>query len=167
MFKCSEINESIPAAYQHTEAKRKWLPFRRWHFQVHFLEWKVLNFRWNFSEICSLGSIIDNMNRQQAIIWNNGGMFYRQIYASLGLHELKFSTWLWTGRSTGGQIWFMEFVEASYILWRRPLDDHQSLWCGAIDTDEWAMKWDISSYHCHKPGFFRVICSKPTIVLHS
>ena len=26
------------------EAWSKWTPFRRWHFQVHFLQWKSLNF---------------------------------------------------------------------------------------------------------------------------
>ena len=29
---------------KHIEAKTKGLPFSRWHFQMHFLEWKYLNF---------------------------------------------------------------------------------------------------------------------------
>ena len=34
----------------------KWTPFRRRHFQVHFLEWKCLNSDLNFTEVCSEGS---------------------------------------------------------------------------------------------------------------
>ena len=40
----------------HIQAGTKWPPFPRWHFQVYFLEWKFMNFKWNFTEICSLGS---------------------------------------------------------------------------------------------------------------
>ena len=42
--------------HQHIEAETKWPPLARQHFQVHFLEWKLTNFKWNFTEICSLGS---------------------------------------------------------------------------------------------------------------
>ena len=69
-----------------------------WHFQVHFLEWLILNFKTNFIEICSFGSNwqyggigADNglaLNRRQAIIWTNVDMLYWRIYASLGLNEL-------------------------------------------------------------------------------
>ena len=31
----------------------KWLPFRIQYFQMHFREWKVLYFDWNFTEFCS------------------------------------------------------------------------------------------------------------------
>ena len=31
----------------------KWPPFSRRHFQMHFLEWKYMNFDSNFAEICS------------------------------------------------------------------------------------------------------------------
>ena len=34
----------------------KWLPFHRPHFQLHFLEWKVLYFDSNFTGVCSKGS---------------------------------------------------------------------------------------------------------------
>ena len=37
----------------HIEAETKWPPFRRRHFQMHFPEWKYLNFDSNFTEICS------------------------------------------------------------------------------------------------------------------
>ena len=85
--------------YFHFEAEAKRLPFCRRHFQVQFLEWKLLNFKSNFTEICSLGSNwqygtigSDNglaPNRQQVIIWANVGMLYWCIYASLGLNELS------------------------------------------------------------------------------
>ena len=60
-------------------------------FQVHFLEWKLLNFKWNFTETFSLGSNwqygsigSDNglaPNRRQTIIWSNVGMLHWRIYA--------------------------------------------------------------------------------------
>ena len=31
----------------------KWTPFRRRHFQMHFLQWKCLNSDYNFTEVCS------------------------------------------------------------------------------------------------------------------
>ena len=72
--------------------------FRRRHFQMHFLEWKCMNFDWNFTEVCSWGSnwqysIISSDNglaptRQQAIIWANVDIIHRHLYVSLGLNEL-------------------------------------------------------------------------------
>ena len=35
------------------KVETKWLPFCRWHFQIHFLAWKLLDFDSNFTEICS------------------------------------------------------------------------------------------------------------------
>ena len=91
---------SLNTGRVNTEAETKWSPYRRWQLQVHFLEWKLLNFKWNFTKISSLwsnwqyGSIgSDNglaPNRRQAIIWTNVGTFYWRIYASLGLNELMF-----------------------------------------------------------------------------
>ena len=34
----------------------KWPPFRRRYFQMHFREWQVLYFDWNFTEVRSLWS---------------------------------------------------------------------------------------------------------------
>ena len=34
----------------------KWPPFSRRHFQMHFLQWKCINFDSNFTEVCSQGS---------------------------------------------------------------------------------------------------------------
>ena len=38
---------------KHIEAETKWTPFRRRHFQMHFLEWKYVNFYYDFTEVCS------------------------------------------------------------------------------------------------------------------
>ena len=75
--------------------------FCRRHFHVHFLEWKLSNFKWNFIEICYLGSnwqltIIDSgnglsPNRWQAIFWTNDGIVYWCIYASHGPIDLMYS----------------------------------------------------------------------------
>ena len=72
--------------------------FCRQHVQMHFLEWKYLNYDENFIEVCSQGSNwqyasigSDNgsaPNRRQAIIWTNDDLGYRCINASLGLTEL-------------------------------------------------------------------------------
>ena len=69
------------------------------HIQVHFFQWKLLNFEQNFTEICALGSNwqygsigSDNglaPNRWLTIIWSNVGMLYWCIYAWLDLSELK------------------------------------------------------------------------------
>ena len=63
--------------------KQNGCQFPWWHFQMHFLEWKCMNFDWDFTEVCSLGfswqySSIGSDNglaptRRQAIIWTNGG----------------------------------------------------------------------------------------------
>ena len=67
-------------------------------FQRHFLEWNVLYFPLNFTEICSNESnyqyanigIDDDLlqNRQQSIIWTNVSLVYWHIYASLGVNGL-------------------------------------------------------------------------------
>ena len=66
---------------------------------MHFFQWKLFDFKENFTDLCSLesnwqsGSIgSDNglvPNGRQAIIWSNEGMFYWRIYTSLDLNELK------------------------------------------------------------------------------
>ena len=38
---------------QHIEAETRWPPFSRQHFQMHFLQWKYMNFNQNFTEVCS------------------------------------------------------------------------------------------------------------------
>ena len=45
----------------HIEAETKWPQFSRWHFQMHFLEWKCINFDRCFTEVCSQGSNIPAM----------------------------------------------------------------------------------------------------------
>ena len=41
----------------HIEAKTKWPPFSRRHFQIHFLEWKCMNVDWKFTEISPINNI--------------------------------------------------------------------------------------------------------------
>ena len=70
-------------SYLHIEAQTKWPPFPRQHFQMHFLEWKCMNFHYDFIEVCSLGSnlqysSIDSDNgfapaRRQATVLTNDG----------------------------------------------------------------------------------------------
>ena len=42
--------------HYHIKAETKWPPFSRWHFQMHFLEWKLFYFEKIFIEICFSGS---------------------------------------------------------------------------------------------------------------
>ena len=59
----------------------KWLTVCRQHFQMHFIEWKCLYFKSNFTEVSSLGSSWQEVNigsgnglaprRRQAITWTN------------------------------------------------------------------------------------------------
>ena len=73
--------------------RTKWPPFRRRHVQMHFLEWKYLNFKQNFIEIRSLGS-----NWQYVGIGSDNGLapsrrtnldpVHWRIYAALGGDEL-------------------------------------------------------------------------------
>ena len=84
--------------FQRFHIDTKWPPFRRRHFQVHFLQRKLLKFEYNFTELCSGGTncqhgsiCSDNglpPNSLQAIIWTKVGMLYWRIYASLGHNEL-------------------------------------------------------------------------------
>ena len=43
----------------HMEAEKRWTPFRRWHFHVHFLQWKLL-YLIKFSLKCVRKGPIDN-----------------------------------------------------------------------------------------------------------
>ena len=46
----------VPSWLQHIKAWKKWRTHCRWHFQMHFPEWKVLHSYSNFTHVCSLGS---------------------------------------------------------------------------------------------------------------
>ena len=88
---------------KHIEAETNWPPFRRRHFQTHFLEWKLSYFNSNFTEICSqrfncqyanIGS--DNglaRSRPQAIMWTKDGLVYWRIYESLVNKLLACNPW--------------------------------------------------------------------------
>ena len=61
------------------------LTLSRRHIQIYFLEWKVLNFKYNSIKMCSLGSNWEYVsissdnglapNRHQAITWTNADSF--------------------------------------------------------------------------------------------
>ena len=52
--------------YQRIETDTKWTPFR--HFEMHFLDLKLMNLDRNFTEVCSYGS-----NQQYPIIGLDNG----------------------------------------------------------------------------------------------
>ena len=62
-------------------------------YQLHFLEWKSVNFSQIFTEVCSYFSIGSDHglvpNKQQAIIWSKDGEAYWCIYVPLRIHEWK------------------------------------------------------------------------------
>ena len=43
--------------------------FPRRHFQMHFLEWKWLNFEYDLTEVCSWGPIYNNTAMVQIMAW--------------------------------------------------------------------------------------------------
>ena len=53
------LNDQHTAAYDKRTVtlthwgREKWPPFHRRHFQMHFLEWKCMNFAKDFTEFCS------------------------------------------------------------------------------------------------------------------
>ena len=75
--------------------RKKWPPFWRCHFLIKFLVWKLLWLISNFLLRVQLNKpvLLQRMawvpNKQQAIIWTNGGIVYGCIDASLGLNELN------------------------------------------------------------------------------
>ena len=102
-------------AIPHAEVHKIAWPFRnltcwdqgkmtRWHFQMHFLEFKRFNFKYNSIESWPFGFewsvIIDSgnsfaLNKRHASIWTNDDLNYWCIYASLGHYELRRWGWLW------------------------------------------------------------------------
>ena len=82
----------------------------------------MLNFHWYFTEIYSLESNWQHIitgpdnglmpNRQQAIIWTNGGLVCWLIYASLGIIELNASSALETYNKIYFY-WFIFYLECS------------------------------------------------------
>ena len=94
---------------QLTHLPKKWPPFCRRHFQMHFHHLKVLYFYSNFTEISAEGSdwrlaIIGPGNglaptRRQAITWTNAAPIQWGIYAAgdeLTLREVWWSIISWT-----------------------------------------------------------------------
>ena len=72
---------------------------------MHFREWKVSYFDYNFIEVCSRWSNwqwpstgLDNglaPNRPQAIIWTNADPVRWRVYAALGGDELMAESFIW------------------------------------------------------------------------
>ena len=76
------------ASLLHIEAEIKWQPFSRRHFEMHFLEWKCMNFAYDFTEVFPK-DLINNMR------WSGDKplsepmmLIYWRKYVSLGLNEL-------------------------------------------------------------------------------
>ena len=79
--------------------RQKRQPLRRRYFQIHFLEWKLLDLKQYFIEMCHLWSNWQYVtvgtdsglapNMRQAKYWTNDGLVYWHIYASLSLSELN------------------------------------------------------------------------------
>ena len=77
---------------------RLWEDARRFadniEIQMHFLEWKCLKCKWNFTEVCSYGSTCESVStgsgnglaphRGQAITWTNGDCILQHHMALLG-----------------------------------------------------------------------------------
>ena len=91
--------------------RTRWPPFRRRHVQMRFLEWKYANFKWNFIEICSLGS-----NGQYAICQH----WFRQWLGAV--LEWKYANFKWNfieicslgsnGQYAICQHWFRQWLGA-------------------------------------------------------
>ena len=61
------------AVNQHIEAETKWPPFCRWHFQMHFLEWKCMKFNKISHKFVSKGPITNIPTLVQIMAWRQPG----------------------------------------------------------------------------------------------
>ena len=55
---------------EHIGPETKWPPFCRGHFHMHFLQWKCLNFNYNFAEVCLQGPINNISALVQIMVWH-------------------------------------------------------------------------------------------------
>ena len=55
------------------ETETKWPPFSRRYFQMHFLEWKCMNFEWDFTELFPKGQITKIRALVQMMAWRRIG----------------------------------------------------------------------------------------------
>ena len=85
------------------EAKMKWPPFSRQHFQTHFSWMKMYEFWWKFPWSLFLRVHL-TISQHGLRYWLGAGqatsqffsqwwLVYWRIYASLGLNELNFKLW--------------------------------------------------------------------------
>ena len=72
--------------HYHIGAETKWPTFPRRHFQMYFLEWKCLNSAYNFTLICSNGSINNMPALVRIMAWRRS-----RIYVPPGLNELSYN----------------------------------------------------------------------------
>ena len=143
---CSYLISSLKVSVQNTRSWWPQLMIRTWlvnsfntlrqkqhgrHFAQDFsyaFPWmKIvvfwLKFHWSLyqgtnSQLTSINSDNDMMpNRRQAIIWNNDGIIYWRIYASLGFNEFSIA-WFYTGfKSTSIINAFYSIVYCTLIIW--------------------------------------------------
>ena len=111
---CNDISHWLGANLELAlEPQTKGTPLlRSWHFQSHFLEWKLWYFASNFIEVCSKGSnrqwvSIDSHNgwvltRYQAMSWTNDGLFYWgiDVHVLLGPDKLHSALLISNGNSS-------------------------------------------------------------------
>ena len=80
-------------------AETKWPPFRRWHFQMHLHEWKILYFDVEFHRSLFPRAQLTNKSALvQIMAWHQTGdkslseqwwLFYKAIHTSLDHNELS------------------------------------------------------------------------------
>ena len=84
---------------QHTEVEIKWPPFCRWHFWMHYLQWKCLNhicsFCLNWHKVSTGSENGLAPNSQKATVSTNDGWIYWCIQASPSLNELNENIIAW------------------------------------------------------------------------
>ena len=83
---------------RHTQAETKWTPFSRWHFEMHFRQWKgkislkiSLKFvlKGPINNIPAFIQKIPGAGQVTSHYLNQWWFVYLRIYASLGLNELS------------------------------------------------------------------------------
>ena len=99
-----------------------WYENYRRHFQI-YLQWRCLNFNYNFTEVCSQGSnwlyvstgSVNGLapNRRETITRNNADQIHRRIYTALGGDEITKS-----GRSFHWGL--VHLVQSASLCWNSP-----------------------------------------------
>ena len=123
-----------------------WLPFRRWHFQMHFYEWKFPILIWISLQYVPKGLIDNKPALVQIMAWrhkatshyvNQWWLDHWRVYASLGL--IEFNT-LSYNQAVKSRL-FSEFFPFAVIC---PNQTSLSWWIlkWLLDTNIWSRnKW--------------------------